>query len=117
MPKILAWSLLLAWLLRGTVCAQEPVRWVDFDVPVAALETAMELDVDSQGQEISLDWADILALAATHNGGGRLSPAQVCRSGRSVGPLCHPFPGGSVEARLWTKGLLPGGSRLELYPL
>ena len=84
MPKILAWSLLLAWLLRGTVCAQEPVRWVDFDVPVAALEAAMELDIDSQGQEISLDWADILALAATHNGGGRLSPAQVCRAAEEL---------------------------------
>ena len=84
MPKILAWSLLLAWLLRGTACAQEPVRWVDFDVPVAALEAAMELDIDSQGQEISLDWADILALAATHNGGGRLSPAQVCRAAEEL---------------------------------
>ncbi len=84
MPKVLVWGLLWAWLLCGTVCAQEPIRWVDFDVPVAALEAAMELDVASQGQEIVLDWVDILALAATHHGSGRVSPAQVRRAAEEL---------------------------------
>ena len=49
--------------------ADEPIKWVDFDVPVEALETALQLDIASQGQEKPLDWIEILAFAATRNGG------------------------------------------------
>lgn len=42
--------------------ADEPIKWVDFDVPVEALETALQLDIASQGQEKPLDWIEILGL-------------------------------------------------------
>ena len=80
-------------LLVQPVSAGDPIKWVDFDVPVSALETAMQLDIDSQGQEPELDWIDILALAATRKGGGKVSPGQVrsaaeeLRSGKSVEAL------------------------------
>ncbi len=64
-------------LLTGGTDAADYITWVDFDVPVGALETAMNLDIESQGQEKPLDWVDILALAATKNGSGKLSTGQV----------------------------------------
>lgn len=70
-------TLLLVLGLVGTVQAAEPLKWVDFDVPVDALEAAMKLDIESQGREVELDWVEILAYGATKNGSGKLTPAQV----------------------------------------
>lgn len=75
---------LAAALLMTTAGAADYITWVDFDVPVGALETAMQLDIDSQGQEPELDWIQILALAATRNGGGKLSAAQVRQAAQEL---------------------------------
>ena len=64
-------------LMSHAAAAENYIHWVDFDVPVEALETAMRLDIESQGKEKSLDWVDILALGAARNGSGKLSAAQV----------------------------------------
>ena len=69
--------LLLVVCFAGRAQAAEPLKWVDFNVPVEALETAMKLDLASQGKEVELDWVEILAYGATKNGSGKLSPAQV----------------------------------------
>ena len=75
------------------VSAEDYIKWVDFDVPVSALKTAMQIDIDSQGQEPELDWIEILALAATRRGGGNVTVTQVqqaaesLRSGQSVSDI------------------------------
>ena len=76
--------ILTAALLLTTAGAADYITWVDFDVPVGALETAMQLDIDSQGQEPELDWIEILALAATRNGGGKLSSGQVRQAAQDL---------------------------------
>lgn len=58
-------------------CQASNVRWVDFDIPAQALQKAYELDVASQGQEKELSWIEILALAATRKGSGKVSDAQL----------------------------------------
>ena len=47
----------------------EPIRWVDFDVPYASLEYAMERDIETFDREIHVSWIDLLALAACRSGG------------------------------------------------
>lgn len=47
----------------------EPIRWVDFDVPYASLEYAMERDIETFDKEKHVSWNDILALAACRSGG------------------------------------------------
>lgn len=46
------------------------LRWVDFNVPYDALKAALEIDVASHGNEKTLSWIDVLALAAVRTGGG-----------------------------------------------
>lgn len=55
-------------LLMPRICANA-ISWVDFRIGYAALERALTLDISSQGEEKTLNWIDILALAATRNGG------------------------------------------------
>lgn len=76
--------LLSAVLLMTTADAKDYIRWVDFDVPTEALTTAMHFDIDSQGQELELDWIEILALAATRNGSGKLSSSQVKKAAEDL---------------------------------
>lgn len=45
------------------------IKWVDFNVSYEALCRAYEYDVDTYGQDIHLDWIDLLAYTATVNGG------------------------------------------------
>lgn len=47
----------------------EPIRWVDFQIPVESLRYAMEQDIKTFEEEQHLDWVDILALAACRTGG------------------------------------------------
>lgn len=74
--KILCLFLSCCLLLTG-VNGADYIKWVDFDIPTNALQTAMEIDIDSQGEEKPLDWVEILAVAATKNGSGKLSVGQV----------------------------------------
>lgn len=77
--------ILTAAMLAMPAAAADYITWVDFDVPAGALETAMQLDIDSQGWEPELDWVQILALAATRNGGGKLSSDQVRKAAEELG--------------------------------
>jgi murein DD-endopeptidase MepM/ murein hydrolase activator NlpD len=44
------------------------IKWVDFKVPYEALNKAMKLDIESQDQNIKLDWIEMLAYLASKNG-------------------------------------------------
>ena len=46
-----------------------PITWVNFDLPVTALEKAMDLDISTYGKEIELDWIDLLACLGAKYGG------------------------------------------------
>ena len=61
----------------STARADDTIKWVDFDVPVSALETAMNMDIASQEQEQPLKWTSILALAGTEKGSGKGTPDEV----------------------------------------
>jgi murein DD-endopeptidase MepM/ murein hydrolase activator NlpD len=79
-----AYVILFMGLLVTGAAAGDYIKWVDFDVPTEALETAMELDIDSQGTEKPLRWTEILALAATHNGGGKVSTSQLKKAAEDL---------------------------------
>ena len=52
-----------------TVTSDNFIRWVDFDVSYEALERAYELDVAAHDTECPLNWIELLAYAATMEGG------------------------------------------------
>ena len=76
--------ILTGLLMSYAAAAEDYIQWVDFDVPVEALETAMRLDIESQGKEKPLDWVDILALGAARNGSGKLSTMQVQKAAKEL---------------------------------
>ena len=81
------WMIVMIWiglLMSHAAAAENYIHWVDFDVPVEALETAMRLDIESQGKEKPLDWVDILALGAARNGSGKLSTTQVQKAAKEL---------------------------------
>lgn len=45
------------------------IKWVDFTVPAEAMSKAYQYDMDSYGQEIHIDWIELLAYAAAKQGG------------------------------------------------
>ena len=47
----------------------EPIRWVDFSVPYESLKYAMNVDIETSGQEKHIGWIDTLTLAACRTGG------------------------------------------------
>ncbi len=47
----------------------KPISWVDFSVPEASLQYAMEVDIQTAGQEKHISWIDILALSGCRTGG------------------------------------------------
>jgi len=61
--------LLIVSLLVLPVSAEEPIRWVDFQVPYESLKYAMAVDIETFEQEKHIDWVDILALAGCRTGG------------------------------------------------
>ncbi len=56
-------------LLVLPVSAEEPIRWVDFQIPYESLKYAMDVDITSAQQEKHINWVDILALAGCRTGG------------------------------------------------
>ena len=62
-------ALLILPLLCVSVRAEEPIRWVDFQVPYESLQYAMKADIDTFEQEKHISWIDILAVAACRTGG------------------------------------------------
>jgi len=47
---------------------EDYIKWVDFDVPYGALNKALNLDVESHGKAVELDWIKLLAYQAAKNG-------------------------------------------------
>lgn len=45
------------------------IKWVDFTVPAEAMNKAYQYDVESYGEEIHLNWIELLAYAAARQGG------------------------------------------------
>lgn len=45
------------------------IKWVDFKVSKEALNDAYQLDKDTYGQEVHLNWIELLAFLASKNGG------------------------------------------------
>lgn len=74
--RMLAGMILLGLLGTSAWAEEEPLTWVDFDLSVEALEAAMNIDIASQGEEKSLSWVDILALAQVRSG-GKVTPQRV----------------------------------------
>ena len=48
---------------------EDYIKWVDFNVSYEALQKAYEWDNDTYGQEIHLNWIEMLAYLAVKNGG------------------------------------------------
>ena len=61
--------LLIISLIPVVSTRAEPIKWVDFAVPYESLHYAMEVDIDTAGQEKHISWIDILAIAACRTGG------------------------------------------------
>ena len=59
--------------LRSRVSAQTEqggfIKWVDFNVPYAAMERALEADVKAHSEQKSVPWVDVLAYLGTKYGG------------------------------------------------
>lgn len=56
---------------------QDFIKWVDFNVTASALGKAYEYDRDTYGQEIHLNWIELLAYTAARTGGDFSSEKQV----------------------------------------
>lgn len=65
----LLFCLWLGLVLVIPVSAEEPIRWVDFQIPYESLRYAMNVDITSFDQEKHIDWVDIFALAGCRTGG------------------------------------------------
>ncbi len=61
--------LMILSVLVIPVEAEEPIRWVDFQIPYESLRYAMNVDIQSFDREKHIDWVDILALAGCRTGG------------------------------------------------
>ena len=61
--------MLILCFLTVTASAEEPIRWVDFQVPYESLKCAMNVDIATFEQDKHIDWIDILALAGCRTGG------------------------------------------------
>ena len=61
--------LLILCCLAVPASAEEPIRWVDFQVPYESLKYAMNVDIATFDQEKHIGWVDILALAGCRTGG------------------------------------------------
>lgn len=48
---------------------KEYIKWVEFNVPSEALNKAYEYDVNTYGEEVHLDWVELLAYMGTVYGG------------------------------------------------
>ena len=61
--------MLIIPLLVIPVKAEEPIKWVDFQVPYESMKYAMDVDIQTFDQEKHIRWIDALALAACRTGG------------------------------------------------
>ena len=48
---------------------EEPIKWVDFNVPYHVLKRAMDTDIETYDEKIHVSWIDILAYLGARYGG------------------------------------------------
>ena len=84
MLKRLFCVLLILAFLCTEVQAGDYIKWVDFDITLAAMEKALATDVASRDSERPVSWIDLLALAAVHCGGRNVSVRAVERAEREL---------------------------------
>jgi murein DD-endopeptidase MepM/ murein hydrolase activator NlpD len=62
-----------------TAAQGDYIRWVEFDIPAEALEKAMQLDMDTHGTALHLNWIELLAALGARYGGdfGKYQPAHM----------------------------------------
>ena len=68
MRRLILCILILSFLVLP-VSAEEPIRWVDFQIPYESLRYAMDVDITTSEQEKHISWIDIFALAGCRTGG------------------------------------------------
>ena len=61
--------MILLMVLAFPAAAEEPIKWVDFQIPYESLRYAMNVDITTFDQEKHISWIDILALAGCRTGG------------------------------------------------
>lgn len=74
---------------------EEPIKWVEFDVPYEAMKKAMDIDIESFNENVHVSWIDALAYLGALYGGdfSRYSPDDMdsfvsrIRDGESVGAV------------------------------
>lgn len=87
MKRKLVFCLLAVYLLSSWAWAAEDedyIHWVDFDVSCAAMQRALEIDIQTQGEEKAIGWIEILAMAATRCGGKNVSVQAVNRAAEEL---------------------------------
>jgi len=63
------YCVLLIFMLAVPAAAEEPIKWVDFQIPYESLKYAMDADIKTYDQEKHIRWVDALALAGCRTGG------------------------------------------------
>lgn len=48
---------------------QNPIKWVEFNIPYEVLKRAMDIDIDTYDEQTHIDWVDILAYLGAKYGG------------------------------------------------
>ena len=49
--------------------SEDPIKWVDFNIPYHVMKRAMDTDIDSYDDKIHISWIDILAYLGAKYGG------------------------------------------------
>ena len=60
---------LVAKIQTEPVAANQTLKWVDFKVTSSAMEKALKLDIQSQTEEVKLNWIEMLAYLGAKYGG------------------------------------------------
>ena len=67
----------------SNVTEEDYIKWVDFDVSYEALCKACELDVETYGKEVHINWIELLAYIAAKEG-GKLPSSAVKEIGKTA---------------------------------
>ncbi|MBR6747541.1 MAG: polysaccharide deacetylase family protein [Clostridia bacterium] len=88
-------AMLFAW--SPAFAADDYIRWVDFTPTYSVMRQALRYDLESYGQEVHLDWIELLAALAAQTGGrfpDKASPALDKIAGRlQAGELMEDITG------------------------
>ena len=55
-------------VLKTNEEGKEYIKWVDYNVPCEAMKKALELDIESQADDVKLNWIELLSYLAAENG-------------------------------------------------